>query len=334
MNEAFILTSWVKMCLGSFENEGMPLRLLLERAKVKPGALDNPLFPAAAANALFQAALDYSGDPLIGINAGRNISPTTFSALGFAAIASQNLLQGFRLIAGFSYGITDITRLYVVDEGERVGFGFDPAPNGMDLHFIGYDAALCMVARICRQLQAGPAAICDVAMARPKPDIWHPYEHYFKTPVRWNQDKFCIYFEREYFLRPNKHADRRLVEASTEMANQYFGGLLGSTRYTHMVRRHINQSLADSELSLADIADALNLSERTLQRFLSNEGSSFRNLMDDVKKEAAKRFIQATHSSVSEVAFALGFNDSGNFTRAFKRWFGCAPHIYRQRIDG
>lgn len=331
MNDAFILTSWVGMCMGAFKEQGLPLSELCKRAGVSLALLDKPLFPIVAANALFKVALEHTRDASIGIDAGRNISPTTFSALGFAAIASENLLEGFSLIADHSYGVTDVTQLYVIEQPDSYGFGFAPAPCGLDLHEIGYDAALCMVVRICRQLQAGPAAIKEVAIAHARPVEWQKFENYFKAPVRWNQPHYCIYFEKEYFLRQNRHADQRLKDASVALAAQYFGSLLGATQYTHLVRRHINQSLADAALTLADIADTLHVSERTLQRQLSQEGTSFRQLMDDVKKEAARRSILGKQTSVSEIAFALGFNDSGNFSRAFKRWFGCAPHIYRQQ---
>lgn len=332
MNEAFVLTNWVKMCLGSFESEHLPTQMLLDRAGVDAALLDQALFPVVAANALFRAALDVSGNPLLGINAGRNISPTTFSALGYSAIACENLWQSFSLIANFSASLTDITNLYLVDDGDRVGFGFDPSPAGVELHFIGYDAALCMVARICRQLQEGPAVIREVLMARPRPAVWQPYERYFKAPVRWNQQQFCIFFDKAYFQRRNRHADCGLAQESSRIADQYFGSLLGATRYTHTVRRLINQSLSNAALSMADIASALNLSERTLQRLLSAEGTSFSKLLEEVRKEAARRYVEVTHFSVSKIAFALGFNDSGNFSRAFKRWFGYAPHIYRQRL--
>lgn len=334
MNEPFILTSWVKMCLGSFEKEGMPTAELCKKANLPEKALDYPLLAASAANALFKAAVDTSNNPLLGINAGRNVSPTTFYALGYAAIASKNLLSGFQLIASYSFGITDITRLFLREEGDRIAFGFDKAPAGMHFHSVGSDAALCMVARICRQLQEGPAVIREVTMARPRPDQWQPYEHYFKAPVRWDSQEFCIYFDRNYFLRPNMHADAHLAEENKKLAAEYFGRLLGNSRYTHTVRRYINQSLAEKDLTLAQIAVALNLSERTLQRQLSLEGSCFRDLVDEVKKEAAQRFLQSTHLNVSQVAYALGFNDSGNFTRAFKRWFGYAPSYASARRAG
>ncbi|CBL46467.1 Transcriptional regulator, AraC family [gamma proteobacterium HdN1] len=332
MKEPFILTSWVNMCLGGFKRDlAIPIPELFRHAEINASFLKQPLFPVEAANALFQSASEMLGNFTIGLEAGRNISPTTFPALGFAAIASENLLEGFRLIADHSHGITDVTRLYVSEQADSYGFGFDPSPDGMNLHEIGYDAALSMVARICRQLQEGPAAIREVDIAHDRPANWQKFEQYFKAPVRWNQPCYCLYFEKEYFLRQNKHADRSLKESSAAMATQYFDGLLETTRTTHVVRRHINQALADSELSLADIAVVLHVSERTLQRQLSQEGTSFRQLMDDVRREAARRHVLERRSSVSEIAFALGFNDSGNFSRAFKRWFGCAPQAYRQR---
>lgn len=334
MSDSFILTNMVNMCLDAYKNEGVSLKHLFQQAGQDLRILDNPIMPLSAANALFESVYAITRDDTLGINAGRNVSPTTFHALGYAAIASPNLLESFRLISGFSYAITDITRLSVFEDTHRIGFGFKPAPAGMEMHFLGYDAAICMVARICRQLQPGPAAIREVHMGRPRPANTQPFERYFKAPVHWNSDRFCIYFEPEYFRRPNKHANPVLAAESIKGATQFFDSLVGDTRYTYKVRRTIGDLIDRQDLSLAHIADRMNLSERTLQRYLSDEGTSFRQLADDIKREAARRFVERSDLNVSEIAYSLGFNDSGNFTRAFKRWYGCAPQAYRQRTLG
>lgn len=331
MKEPFILTSWVKMCLDAFAREGALLSGLLTLANVPATCLDRPLLSVAHANALFQAAEETLGDGGIGINAGRNISPTTFYALGYAAIASKNLLEGFRLIAQYSYGITDITELFLIEEKERVGFGFYRAPAGMHFHPVGSDAAMSMVLRICRLLQQGPAQILEVTMARPSPKNTQAYRRYFKAPVVWESPAFCLYFSRAYFERPNMHADPELAKASAQMAAHYFSGLFSNQGYTHLVRREINQALAQQNLGLADIARKLNLSERSLQRQLNEEGTSFRELQEQLKKEAAQRYVTTTAMSISQIAYTLGFNDAGNFSRAFKRWFGDSPLGYRKR---
>lgn len=334
MIDAFILTNWVVMCFDAFERKlGLRVENIFDQTGTSIELLKNPLFSVKIANSLFQAACKLSKDDSIGIEAGMNISPTTFPALGFAAISSENLLDGFNIIARHSYGITDVTQLFVVHENSHYGFGFSPSNNGLDLDHIGYDAALCMVTRICRLIHDGPADIRKVCIAHDRPEQWKRFDRFFKAPIHWNQPQYCIYFSEEYFLRKNKHFDCQLRDTSAMMATRYFDGLLAETRLTHLVRRHIHQSLSDAGMTLADISKKLNVSERSLQRHLSLEGTSFRQLIDDARKDAAHRFIGSTRLTISEIAFSLGFSDSGNFCRAFKRWYGCSPHAYRLKND-
>jgi AraC-like DNA-binding protein len=73
------------------------------------------------------------------------------------------------------------------------------------------------------------------------------------------------------------------------------------------------------------VASELCMSERTLQRRLTEEGTSFAELVDDVRRETAKRYFRHGDFSPTDITFALGFSDPSNFYRACKRWFGCTP---------
>ena len=82
----------------------------------------------------------------------------------------------------------------------------------------------------------------------------------------------------------------------------------------------------------AALAEALHVSERTLQRRLQEEGSSFQQLLDDTRRDLAVQHLAQPDLAPLEIAYLLGFADPSNFYRAFKRWYGVAPDAYRGRL--
>lgn len=81
-----------------------------------------------------------------------------------------------------------------------------------------------------------------------------------------------------------------------------------------------------------EIADALNISKRSLQKKLQSESTSFLKILEDSQKELAFAYLKSAEVSNKEVAWALGYNDISNFYRAFKRWTDMTPNEYRASI--
>jgi AraC-like DNA-binding protein len=80
------------------------------------------------------------------------------------------------------------------------------------------------------------------------------------------------------------------------------------------------------------VAQALHVSQRTLQRRLQDEGASFQRLLDDSRRELAEQYLAQPNLTLLEVAYLLGFADPSNFFRAFRRWFDLTPGEYRARL--
>ncbi|HLA32404.1 MAG TPA: helix-turn-helix transcriptional regulator, partial [Pseudomonas sp.] len=80
---------------------------------------------------------------------------------------------------------------------------------------------------------------------------------------------------------------------------------------------------------LASAAAALHTSGRSLRRHLSSMGTSYQQVLDEVRKRLALQYLSTTHLPLYEIAYLLGFNDPSNFRRAFKKWTGKLPSYYR-----
>jgi AraC-like DNA-binding protein len=83
--------------------------------------------------------------------------------------------------------------------------------------------------------------------------------------------------------------------------------------------------------TLQAMAAKQNLTERTFMRHLQAEGTSFQQLLDEIRQERACWMLAQTHSTVEEIAYALGYEDASNFSRTFKRWCGQTPKDYRRQ---
>lgn len=85
------------------------------------------------------------------------------------------------------------------------------------------------------------------------------------------------------------------------------------------------------DIQLKDVADCLAVSARTLQRRLKNEETSFANLLEEIRRDLASRYILDNTLCLTEISFLLGFSDESAFSRAFKRWTGKSPSEYSHR---
>jgi len=104
------------------------------------------------------------------------------------------------------------------------------------------------------------------------------------------------------------------------------------SRVTHKARQVLCRLLPQGEPKREVVAQTLHLSQRTLQRRLQEEGTSFQTLLDDTRRELAEQYLAQPSMTLLEIAYLLGFADPSNFFRAFRRWFDATPGEYRARL--
>jgi AraC-like DNA-binding protein len=102
--------------------------------------------------------------------------------------------------------------------------------------------------------------------------------------------------------------------------------------FLERVRRIVLEELGLGEPTLVRLAQRLQMSRRTLQRWLQREQTSVQALVDDARRESALRLLASTGQSIAEIAHLAGFAEVRAFHRAFKRWTGSTPAAYRKAL--
>ena len=107
-------------------------------------------------------------------------------------------------------------------------------------------------------------------------------------------------------------------------------GLKSVEKTTTAVRQQLMASAGDF-LDIAQVAERLHVSERTLRRRLESESTSFRTTFDEVRDLLARKYLAGTDLTVAEIAHLLDYSETVNFRRAFVRWNGVTPSQWRQQ---
>ena len=148
--------------------------------------------------------------------------------------------------------------------------------------------------------------------------------------VRFNSSVNAINVPADYLTKRPKRYDRALLAIIKRRAvhELHMHSNLGST--VDQIVAAISTSIQTGTCTLSHVAKLLNMSERSLQRALLKEGTSFRKLSESVRKSEALRYLQKTSLPLKEVAYLLGFNEFSAFSRAVKNWFGQSPKTFRR----
>ena len=104
--------------------------------------------------------------------------------------------------------------------------------------------------------------------------------------------------------------------------------------FVERVRLAIQEKLTGKRPTIDDIADALHVSSRTLQRRLQDEGSSFQRVLDEARHRLARHYLNNSYLELNEAAYLLGYEDGNSFVRAFRTWEGVPPARWREQQRG
>jgi AraC-like DNA-binding protein len=216
----------------------------------------------------------------------------------------------------------------LVTNNEGTFLGYAIQLSGVESANQIYDLSMTVVCKIMRSLCGASWDPTEVLLSRRPPRDSKPYRRFFRAPVRFNADRTAVVFPNHWLAHPIANADpllyRYLEKEANELHKHQRKSLVGE------LRQLLRMSLATHQGSVTEIASQLGMHKRTLNRRLREEGTSFRNELEDIRYEVARQFLADTTIPLSQIATALDYADSTAFCRAFKQWSGNSPTEWRR----
>jgi len=176
----------------------------------------------------------------------------------------------------------------------------------------------------------GLATIDYVSFAH-QPDDVDDLEQLFGCEVRVNGSWAGLAIPREVMTISLRRRDPILREMLEQQAGPVATAMPESDGGALDVRRALSARLTKGQPDIDVVARDLGTSTRTLQRRLASAGLSYQQLLDEVRRDSAERYIARTHLSIGEIAYLLGYSEPAAFHRAFKRWHDVTPQSFREQ---
>ena len=151
--------------------------------------------------------------------------------------------------------------------------------------------------------------------------------------VLFSQAENKVVFAREIMDYPIDRADAGAKQVLLKEAQSQLQSINLSENFESKLRKLLFEKDIFKALTLADCAIALNVSEATLKRRLGAEGLSYQAILDNVRENQAKQYLENSTMSVQQISAALGFSNRSAFARSFRSWTGSSPLQYRQSFQ-
>lgn len=319
------------------EQLGVATGPALAAAGITAGQLDdNSLrLPVEAHERLLEYFCEHSGDLLFGLNSARFVLPNSWSVLGYITMNCATLGEAMNRIMPFEKLVGDMgtSRAEMVDGQVRLIWNCRHQQPRIRRHMVENVLASWLVyARWIADIELSPS---QVLLEHPLPDgaQLSQYEDFFGCPVLFEQPCSALVAPMSYLQTPLRQADAQLLRTLEEHALALMASLDDSTlalRVKNALRQLLKEGLPRKE----QVAEQFAMSVRTLQRQLQQAGTSYQQILDDLRQELAEHYLLHSDLPIQDIAQYLGFTEPRSFHRTFKSRTGMPPGEYRQTHRG
>lgn len=289
-------------------------------------------FPYAAWLGLWQDISRKTGNESIGIEAAERLPWGHFDVIDYLFATAADLGTALRRFERYFALISTGVAHTLEQHGDAVHLVRRYAPDCYTRLLAPAEFALANVVirlRLALGAQWCPRAVHFAAAA---PSNAEAQRTLFGCPVLFDAEHSAIVMDTAVLALPMPQPDPELSRILERHAEQVVGQLVTESDVIACVKRAIMTGLQDADVSVAQTAQLLGMSVRTLQRRLQDTGKSFDDVHDSTRSELARRYLADPTLSIQETAHLLAFGDLRGFYRAFRRWQDCTPAEYRERV--
>lgn len=340
MREATIATSLVIDFLSYLERRGHTRTDICRAAALDPAVTDVPdsRVAASAMERLWAVGERLTGDTDIGMHTAESYNPGALSIFGYVILSCRTAGDVLDRLARYAPLLNEALQVELIQEPEAVHCRFLPVER-LDSYLLRAPrqametlAAGCVLT--LQRLTTEPVEPVFVSFRHRAPGAVGEHRRLFGPRVQFDAPYDSVVFRPSALTARIISADPALLGIFEGDADRRLKELALRGAVSGRVLSVLGERLKGEVPPLGLVASELAMSERSVQRSLREEETSYRELVDEVRRDLALRHLARPGTSATDVAFLLGFSEPSAFTRAFRRWTGQPPAQFRAALAG
>jgi AraC-like DNA-binding protein len=320
-----------RLAIARLKSVGVPVAPLLKRVGLTPELIAKPeeRLSVRSQIALLDEAAIALKDDCLGFTLACDHDPRETGLLYYVMASSRTLGEALQRLARYSK-VTNEALVFGYREGNRliISLSYSGVPRHSDRHQMEF----CMFSaiRICRLLTGQRLVPQHFSIAHYRSGNTAEISRFVGTKVEFgaDRDEFALNIEAREL--PVIHADNYLNDLLLKYCEAALANRQGDvSQLRTKVENAISSLLPHGRALVGEVARSLGMSERTLGRKLADEGLNFTEILHQLRRDLAVRYLGDRNLHVSKIAWLVGFREVSAFTHAFKRWTGKTPRQMR-----
>lgn len=255
----------------------------------------------------------------------------TYNMMGRLAISQPTLHDALICGSKFYNIVTRFDFIRLQPEGPNMVLAFKLPEPERDYQHLFAELTLLAWHRFSSWLIADALPLCETRFDYPEPGHVAEYAYLYPGIHRFNHKQLAIVFPATYLNRPVRQNEDALKSFMSRCPLILFHRYITDFSTSSEVKQLLEAHTFDDGFTINDCASQVHLTTKTLMRRLKDEGTSFQQLKDIVRRDKAMHLLLRSDLSVFEIAEQVGYSDTAVFSRAFKKWTGESPKRYRDK---
>lgn len=284
---------------------------------------------------VLQKALSQTGDALLGLHLGEFMSLSAAGLIVQIVQNSQTVLEALRYTVEFANLGCQELPFRLEELAQSWELSLRPSPDWAREYPVSarqtMDGMMAFTLREFQSITLQKHRPVSIHFSYARPEAQKEYQRVFQCPVRMGMPQTALYFSKAHVAEAVVSSDYQLLGMLVRYAEQKLAAMAQEKDFGSRIRKTILHLAQPQFPSIQQSAANLNLSVRTLQRRLKEVGYTYQELIDETKRQFALDYLRNEELTIKEIAYSLDFAEASSFIRAFNRWFGVSPQIYREQ---